>query len=102
MAGRTGGTGPYVEGERVFAPPQGSFDVDWVTSLAAEGLGSSVDRETVLAGVRTAWGVLARGRSAGEATHQLRAQGFSEHDAGAVVTAAVHFSEAYAVVLLGT
>ena len=102
MARSTGGTGPYVEGERVFAPPQGSFDVDWVTSLAAERLDSSVQRETVIAAVRTAWASLAGGRSACEATGTLRTEGFSEDDAGAVVMAALDFIEAYAVALPGT
>ena len=102
QARRTGGTGPYVEGERVFAPPQGSFDVDWVASLAAERLDSSVQRDTVLVGVRTAWAALAHGWHVREATDALCAVGFSEDDAGTVVRAAVDFIEAYAVVLPGT
>lgn len=36
-----GGTGRYVEGERVFAPPAGSFDADWAAALARERLGAS-------------------------------------------------------------
>lgn len=28
------GTGGYVEGERVFGPPQGTYDVDWVAASA--------------------------------------------------------------------
>jgi hypothetical protein len=51
--------GDYVSGERVFAPPTGTLDVDWVTPALVEAVarehGRAVDRDQARAWVVTAW-----------------------------------------------
>ncbi len=90
----------YGEGERVFGPPQGSYDADWVASAARSkdpGLPEALARE--LAG--RAWDHL---RSIGslDAPEVARRLMADEPTAGAspaavVAKAAVDFCEAYAV-----
>ena len=44
-----GGSGRYVEGERVFAPPAGSFDPDWVAAIVLERCGPGAGDRVALA-----------------------------------------------------
>ncbi|RKS80265.1 hypothetical protein CLV35_0690 [Motilibacter peucedani] len=84
----------YVEGERVFAPPQGSFDADWVASLAAEQLARPVARPAVLAAVADAWAAIRLGALG---SNDLL-EGDHEPDvAAAAVSAAREFITAYDV-----
>ena len=88
-----GGTGAYVEGERVFAPPQGAFDPDWVAALAADRLGRPVPHEALLGAVHDAWTGLRAGTLApGDAL-----PGHDPDVAAAVISAARDFVQAYAV-----
>lgn len=93
----TGGTGDYVEGERVFAPPQGSFDPDWVASLAAERLAQRGSRARLEPAARLAWEALRAG-SGPEATEEvLQRRGFSVEELRAVAQAVADFARAYEV-----
>ncbi|RZS91667.1 hypothetical protein EV189_0914 [Motilibacter rhizosphaerae] len=85
---RAPGDSSYVEGERVFAPPQGSFDLDWAASLAAERLGRPVDREALLDAVRDAWTALRTGTPSATEDPEL---------AAAAAAAVRDFITAYAV-----
>ena len=96
------GDGPaaYGEGERVFGPPQGSYDADWVASSARSkdpGLPEATARE--LAG--RAWDHLREiGRlDAPELARRLMADGVASGatPANVVARAAVEFCEAYGV-----
>ncbi|MFB9378020.1 hypothetical protein ACFFKU_09830 [Kineococcus gynurae] len=65
-----GGTGRYVEGERVFAPPAGSFDADWVAGIVQDRHGVVAgDRGPLAAAAQAAWDA----RCAGEPCAALRA-----------------------------
>ncbi|WP_459642616.1 hypothetical protein [Kineococcus sp. NUM-3379] len=57
-----GGSGRYVEGERVFAPPAGVFDADWVAGIVCERLGQGAPDRVELAGAaQLAWSARRRG-----------------------------------------
>lgn len=94
------GTGSYGEGERVFGPPQGSYDADWVAATARTadpGLPEETARELAV----YAWEHL---REIGELdAPQVARRLMADHpDAGAtpaavVAKAAVDFCEAYGV-----
>ncbi len=92
----------YGEGERVFGPPAGSFDADWVANAArSQDPGLPPETASLLAG--QAWPLL---REAGEldAPALARALLADNPDVGAspcavVAAAAVAFCEAYAVEL---
>lgn len=45
---------PYGEGERVFGPPQGTYDADWVASSARES-DPGLPREVAVQLARSAW-----------------------------------------------
>ena len=91
---------PYVEGERVFGPPDGSFDADWVAAAARQSdPGLPAETASLLAG--QAWAHL---REIGEldAPALARALLAANPDVGAtpcnaVATAAVAFCESYGV-----
>jgi len=96
----TGGAGGYVEGERVFGPPQGSYDADWVAA-SARTADPGLPEETARLLARQAWDHL---RETGEldapdlARRLLvdnRAQGATA--ANVVAVAAVEFCTAYRV-----
>lgn len=90
----------YGEGERVFGPPAGSFDADWVASLARQqDPGLPPETARLLAG--QAWGHL---RSIGSPdAPELARRLLAEHpESGAtaanqVATAAVAFVKEYDV-----
>jgi hypothetical protein len=93
-------TAGYGEGERVFGPPQGSYDADWVAASARSadpGLPEETSRELAV----YAWDHL---RAIGELdANELARRLLADHpDAGAtpattIARAAVDFCRAYAV-----
>lgn len=100
LRGYLGHVTDYGEGERVFGPPLGSYDADWVASAARSrdpGLPAELARELSV----RAWQLLREiGRlDAAELARRL----LSEHPedgatpANVVARAAVDFCEAYAV-----
>jgi hypothetical protein len=98
----TDGAGAYAEGERVFGPPQGSYDADWVAS-SARTADPGLPEETARALAAQAWEHLrAMGElDAPELARRLlldnRAQGATA--ANVVAVAAVEFCTAYGVTL---
>ena len=57
-----GGSGRYVEGERVFAPPAGTFDADWAGALARERLGAGAPPQAdLVSAAGTTWRALRAG-----------------------------------------
>lgn len=98
MSRSTGGTGDYVEGERVFAPPQGSFDPDWVACLAAERLPGAPDRARLEQAARAAWAAWSELRTGADPAHvQELLPGLTSEEAAAVVGAVRDFAAAYDV-----
>ena len=106
MAGVTGdsaaGAGRYVEGERVFGPPQGSYDADWVAA-SARTADPGLPEETAALLARQAWEHL---RAIGEldAPEVARRLLADNRQSGAtaanvVAVAAVEFCTSYAVPL---
>ena len=91
---------PYVEGERVFGPPAGTFDAAWVAAAARQqDPGLPAETAALLAG--QAW---ARIRELGtlDAPSLARAllasnDGVGATPCNAVATASVEFCEAYGV-----
>ena len=95
-------TGPesYDEGERVFGPPQGSYDADWVASSARQAdPGLPLETASLLA--RDAWRHLREAGASDPA--EIARRLMAEHrSAGAtaanvVAVAAVQFCAAYEV-----
>lgn len=94
------GTGSYGEGERVFGPPQGSYDADWVAATARTadpGLPEETARELAV----YAWDHL-RGVGKLDAPEVARRLMADHPDVGAtpaavVAKAAVDFCQAYGV-----
>ncbi|MCW2776667.1 MAG: hypothetical protein JWN17_392 [Frankiales bacterium] len=85
----------WVEGERVFGPPSGSFDADWVAS-AAQSVDGSLDHALAADLARQAWSALRAGVPAASLAEHLRGQ----HDGAAadvVAAVAVEFCTLYAV-----
>jgi hypothetical protein len=98
------GDGPaaYGEGERVFGPPQGSYDADWVAASARSkdpGLPEDTARELAV----HAWDHLREigELDAPEVARRLMADGVAggATPAAVVARAAVEFCEAYGVTL---
>ena len=93
-------TQSYGEGERVFGPPNGSFDADWVAAAARhQDPGLPPETAALLAG--QAWAAL---REIGELDAPALARALMAANAGggatpctAVATAAVSFCESYGV-----
>lgn len=100
----SGGSGGYVEGERVFGPPQGSYDAEWVAAAARQkdpGLPEETARELSV----YAWDHL---RAMGELdAPELARRLLADHrqagatPANAVAVAAVDFCRSYDVPLGG-
>ena len=96
----TGGSGGYVEGERVFGPPQGSYDADWVAS-SARTADPGLPQETASQLARQAWehlrtiGQLDAPEVARRLLVDNRTQGATA--ANVVAVAAVEFCTAYGV-----
>lgn len=97
---RTGGSGGYVEGERVFGPPQGTYDADWVASSARTAdPGLPAETARLLAG--EAWQHL-RAMDELDAPELARRLLSDHRESGAtaanvVAVAAVEFCTAYGV-----
>ena len=96
------GSAAYGEGERVFGPPQGSYDADWVAAAARSkdpGLPEETARELAV----RAWEHLrAVGElDAPEVARRLMAEGVAggASPAAVVARAAVEFCDAYGVTL---
>ncbi|WP_432542638.1 hypothetical protein [Kineococcus sp. SYSU DK002] len=90
-----GGSGDYVEGERVFAPPAGSFDPDWVAGLVLDRTSTPVPR-TALAGAALAdWSRRDAGED--ERVRALEGDGLDPATARHVVRAVEDFATAYGV-----
>lgn len=90
----------YVEGERVFGPPQGSYDADWVASSAMQA-DPGLPREVAGELAREAWTHL---REAGVTDPaEIARRLFADHKAAGataanvVAVAAVQFCAAYEV-----
>ncbi len=98
----SGGTGGYVEGERVLGPPQGTYDADWVAATARQknpGLPEETARELAV----YAWDHL---RAVGELdAPEVARRLLADHPragatpANAVAVAAVEFCRSYEVSL---
>ena len=93
----TGGHGHYVEGERVFAPPSGYFDPDWVAGIVLDRDPSAGDRLDL-----ARWALLARqaqvaGGDRAQAVAVAEDAGAGGAAAEAVVTACDDFVAAYGV-----
>ena len=96
------GPAAYGEGERVFGPPQGSYDADWVAA-AARSKDPGLPEETARALAAAAWTHL---RDIGELdapelARRLMAEGVASGatPANVVARAAVEFCTAYGVAL---
>lgn len=90
---------PYAEGERVFGPPPGTYDADWVSAAARQqDPGLPPETATMLAG--RAWEHL-RELGTLDAPALARRLMAAEHvgatPANVVATAAVAFCESYDV-----
>lgn len=91
---------PYVEGERVFAPPAGTFDADWVAAAARQrDPGLPPETAALLAGQ-----AYARLREIGELDAPALARalllgndGVGATPCNAVATASVDFCQEYGV-----
>jgi hypothetical protein len=94
-----GGSGDYVEGERVFAPPQGSFDPDWVAGLVLDRVGSAVTvpRRVLADAAQADWGRRSRGVAEGPRVQTLQENGLEPTTARDVVRAVEDFVTAYGV-----
>lgn len=94
-----GGTGDYVEGERVFAPPRGSFDPDWVAGLVLDRVGpAAATARSVLADAAHADRTRRDGGAGeGERLQALAADGLPPATARAVLRAVEDFVTAYGV-----
>jgi hypothetical protein len=100
MTGDSTGADGYVEGERVFGPPQGTYDADWVAA-AARTADPGLPEETARLLARQAWDHLQESGEldAPELARRLlvdnRPQGATA--ANVVAVAAVEFCTAYGV-----
>ena len=85
-----GGSGRYVEGERVFAPPAGVFDADWAAALVLdrEGPGAG-DRVELARAAQRAWEAMRRGED------PVAATGLDAPAAAAVARAVADCAAAY-------
>ncbi|GAA0317631.1 hypothetical protein [Kineococcus aurantiacus] len=94
-----GGSGDYVEGERVFAPPLGSLDPDWVAGLVLDRLGpaAAVPRQVLADAAQADWTRRSAGRGQDERAAALGGDGLPAGTARAVVRAVEDFVTAYGV-----
>lgn len=94
-----GGSGDYVEGERVFAPPAGSFDPDWVAGLVLDRLGTAaaVTRPVLAAAAQADWTRRGEGGDEDARLRALTGDGLPDATALALVRAAEDFVTAYGV-----
>lgn len=96
----TGPESPYGEGERVFGPPKGSYDADWVASSAREA-DPGLPPETAVRLARQAWDHMCEADAADPAEIARRLMA-GNPQAGAtaanvVAVAAVQFCAVYEV-----
>jgi len=83
-----GGSGWYVEGERVFAPPAGVFDADRVAGIVVDREGPAfADRVEPARAAQLAWDARGRGVDAAQEVTAVLAGGFDAPTAAAVCRA---------------
>ncbi|WP_432510066.1 hypothetical protein [Kineococcus sp. SYSU DK001] len=92
-----GGSGDYVEGERVFAPPAGSFDPDWVAGLVLDRTGAGVPRRVLADAAQADWTRRTAGAGEDERVRALEEGGLDATTARHVVRAVEDFVTAYGV-----
>ena len=94
-----GGSGDYVEGERVFAPPLGSFDPDWVAGLVLDRVGAAVPvpRRDLAAAAGADWARRGAGLAQEARVRALGGEGLPAATAREVVEAVEDFVTAYGV-----
>ncbi|WP_432572012.1 hypothetical protein [Kineococcus sp. SYSU DK005] len=91
-----GGSGRYVEGERVFAPPSGVFDADWVAGIVLDRHGPAAGERVELArAAQRARDARAAGADDAAVVAALVAAGARPWVAAAVLRAADDFAAAY-------
>jgi hypothetical protein len=91
-----GGSGAYVEGERVFAPPSGVFDADWVAGIVEDRQGRAfADRVELARAAQLAWDARGRGAGPAEEAAAVLGGGFDAPTAAAVCRAVEDFVAAY-------
>lgn len=92
-----GGSGDYVEGERVFAPPAGTLDPDWVAGVVLDrmGVSAAVPRHVLAAAAQSDWD--ARRRGVPEESRQQALTGLPPAVAREVVRAVEDVVAAYGV-----
>ncbi|WP_432494512.1 hypothetical protein [Kineococcus auxinigenes] len=96
---RWGGSGDYVEGERVFAPPQGSFDPDWVAGLVLDRSGrpAAVPRHVLADAAHADWVRRSQGAAEDVRVQALGEDGIAPATAREVVRAVEDFVTAYGI-----
>lgn len=94
--GHRGVADGYGEGERVFAPPQGTFDPAWVARLLVEA-DPALDPAEALDRVTRAWALLVAGTppSRLHLGADLAGQGLGASEADAVARVVLAAAEAY-------
>ncbi|NAZ86893.1 hypothetical protein [Kineococcus indalonis] len=91
-----GGSGRYVEGERVFAPPAGVFDADWVAGIVLDRHGAAAGERVELArAAQRAWEARRGGAGDDAVLAELVATGLRPWPAAAVLRAADDYAAAY-------
>ncbi|WP_369069273.1 hypothetical protein [Kineococcus terrestris] len=94
--GRWGGSGRWVEGERVFGPPSGTVDPDWVAGMVVDrGTAPGADRVALAQAVQTAWEARADGADRAGQEQALRDAGVDAPTADAVLAALDDFVASY-------
>ena len=95
-SGHVGGSGRYVEGERVFAPPTGVFDADWVAGIVVDRHGPAfADRVELARAAQLAWDARGRGETGDAELTAVLAGGFDAPTAAAVARAVEDYVSAY-------
>ncbi|WP_432493723.1 hypothetical protein [Kineococcus gypseus] len=90
-----GGSGRWVEGERVFAPPAGAFDPDWVAGIVLDRDPGAGERVALARAAQRARDARTRGAGDEEALAELTAAGLEPALAAAVLRATDDFATAY-------
>ncbi|MGI4895044.1 MAG: hypothetical protein ACRYF3_08035 [Janthinobacterium lividum] len=94
-----GGSSHYVEGERVFAPPQGVFDSDWVAGILLDR-GETAGRLDLARAAQLIWTARCEGdgvdrRNFSQEIEMVVADGFGPRLAAAIVQAVDDYVTAY-------
>lgn len=92
-----GGSGDYVEGERVFAPPQGGFDPDWVAGLVLDRAPGAGIRARLAEAALADWTRRLAGRDEASRVRAATGDGLVPATAATLVAAVDDFVAAYGV-----